>query len=334
MVIVMAAGNEGKDVNKDGVIDPSSLLSPSLAKNCITVGASENKVLTGGIQKKWSELKNGNVRWGAEPIASDTPSDNENGIAAFSSRGPTTDGRIKPDLVAPGTNVLSARSHMPNASLLWGEYNEHYVWSGGTSMATPIVSGAATLVRQYYQEESKLSFVSAALIKATLINGADDLYPGQFGFAKIKEIETQRPNIHEGWGRVNLQKTLFPESRMVRFSDEAKGLGTGEMKEYGVEVDDISEPLRLTLVYSDFPAALQAKKALVNDLDLEIVSPAKKSYFPNGLKGPDRTNNVEHIDIEQPELGAYIIRVVGYQVPQGNAEKKQPYAVVMSGHLK
>ncbi|MEK7790051.1 MAG: S8 family serine peptidase, partial [Deltaproteobacteria bacterium] len=102
----------------------------------------------GGIQKPWGKFKEADKKWGAEPIASDMPSNNPNGLAAFSSRGPTPDGRLKPDVVAPGTNVLSARSHMPNSEKLWGEYNEHYLWSGGTSMATPLVSGSAALVRQ------------------------------------------------------------------------------------------------------------------------------------------------------------------------------------------
>lgn len=333
MVVVLAAGNEGKDEDKDGVIDPKSLLSPATAKNCITVGASENYVLKGGVQKKWGELKKAQ-NWSAEPIASDPLSDNENGIAAFSSRGPTADGRLKPDLVAPGTNILSARSHHPKASKMWGVFDDHYVWSGGSSMSTPLVSGAATLVRQFYQGVSGLHRVSAALVKATLIAGADDLYPGQFGFGDVVEISKPRPNIHEGWGRVNLEKSLFSEHRTIRFADEEEGIKMDEIKIYEMSVLENTEPLAVVLVYTDYPGAIQARSALVNDLDLEVISPSGKKIFPNGSSRPDRLNNVETVDLKTPERGVYKIRVIGYHLPQGTSLQTQPYAIVIAGGLE
>src|SRR3989338_8357211 len=245
LVILVAAGNSGEDLDKDGVIDAASLGSPSVAKNCITVGASENYVLKGGLQKTWGKTRDGQKKWGTEPIASDLISDNPNGIAAFSSRGPTPDGRIKPDIVAPGTNILSARSHHPKAEKLWGEFNEHYLWAGGTSMATPLTAGVTTLVRQVYMDKLGEKSVSAALIKATLINGADDLYPGQFGFSSVKEIPTITPNIHEGWGRINIDGSLFSEHRSILYADEQEGILQGEAKEYTVTVANSSEPLRV-----------------------------------------------------------------------------------------
>jgi subtilisin family serine protease len=88
--------------------------------------------------------------YSVEPIASDLISNNANGMAAFSSRGPADDGRIKPDIVAPGTNIISNKSHYPGAQLLWGQHetNPDYVYSGGTSMATPLTA-ARHLVRQW-----------------------------------------------------------------------------------------------------------------------------------------------------------------------------------------
>lgn len=335
-LVIAAAGNSGVDSDKNGIIDSMSLLSPATAKNCVTVGASENYVLKGGVQKPWGKFKEADQKWGAEPIASDMPSDNPNGLAAFSSRGPTPDGRLKPDVVAPGTNVLSARSHVPDSEKLWGIYNEHYLWSGGTSMSTPLVSGSAALVRQFYVEKQGLPFVSAALLKATLINGADDLYPGQFGFGAVEEIPSQRPNIHEGWGRVNLEKTLIYKNRALQFFDETVGVSTGKEKIYQVTVTDSSEPLKITLAYTDYPGSTSALKALVNDLDLIVTEgqPPDRPipYFPNGLNSADRLNNVEGVDILTPAVGTYTITVRGHQVPNGR-NGAQPYALVITGGL-
>lgn len=101
MLILFAAGNEGTDADKNGVIDPDSVGQPGTAKNIITVGASENN--RPGIAATWGSA------YGA-PIASDKKADNANGMAAFSSRGPTDDGRVKPDIVAPGAYIASTRT--------------------------------------------------------------------------------------------------------------------------------------------------------------------------------------------------------------------------------
>ncbi|MEK7356484.1 MAG: S8 family serine peptidase, partial [Bdellovibrionota bacterium] len=93
MLILFAAGNSGVDMDKDGRIDPNSIGSPGTAKNVLTIGASKNLVSKGGIQKMMKELRNGADNWGVEPIASSRLSDNIQGIAGFSSRGPTADGR-------------------------------------------------------------------------------------------------------------------------------------------------------------------------------------------------------------------------------------------------
>ncbi|OGQ15580.1 MAG: hypothetical protein A3B70_01240 [Deltaproteobacteria bacterium RIFCSPHIGHO2_02_FULL_40_11] len=333
MLVVFAAGNSGEDQDKDGVIDEGSLLSPAVAKNVLTVGASENYVLEGGIQREWGKLRNGDQKWGTEPIASDTPSDNENGIAAFSSRGPTEDGRIKPDIVAPGTNILSARSHHEEATPLWGAFNEHYAWSGGTSMATPLVSGTASLIRQFYVEKMGLEYVSAALVKATLINGAIDMYPGQFGFGKTQELSTRRPNMHEGWGRVNVDHTFYDENRALRFVDHQEGIRHGMTDQYKIKVLDSKQPFSVTLVYTDYPAASAAQKVLVNDLDLTVTHDQGQNFYPNGLKTADRKNNVEGVDILEPTLGEYTVSIHGKNIPQGNAKNAQPYALVVSGSI-
>jgi subtilisin family serine protease len=103
MLVVFSAGNSGTDVDQDGVIDPDSIGSPGTAKNVLTVGAAENE--RPSIAGTWSSFG-----YAANPIHDDPMADNFDGMAAFSSRGPTDDGRIKPDVVAPGTYIVSTRS--------------------------------------------------------------------------------------------------------------------------------------------------------------------------------------------------------------------------------
>ena len=180
MVIVAAAGNGGIDRGGDGLIDPGSLYSPATAKNVIAVGASESLRTGLGYTGSYGDSPGGD-NFPVNPVHDDLISDNSSGLAAFSSHGPAADGRIKPDLVAPGTNIVSARSHHASASYPF-VYDEDYAIESGTSQATPLVSGAAALVRQYVQEQGGTE-PSAALVKAILIHGATDLRPGQYGAA-------------------------------------------------------------------------------------------------------------------------------------------------------
>ncbi len=336
-VVLFAAGNSGMDLNGDGVIDEGAISVPATAKNCITVGASENLVLRQGIQRTWGvfgmDPTSGKSIWGALPMRDDFLSDNSRGVAAFSSRGPTADGRIKPDVIAPGTNNLSLRSRAPEVSAndSWGVFDEDYVFMGGTSMATPLVAGAAALVREYYKVKENRLFVSSALVKATLINGAIDLYPGQF--QNFNEIPTQRPNMHEGFGRVDLEYALIPSLPRVRRSiDDTQGIKEREERVYTLKVTDENEPLRITMVYTDMPASPAVQRALVNDLDVVLQAPDGKKLYPNGLFHRDDVNNVENIDLQHPKKGNYVVRITAPSVPQGlGVEDRQPFSVVMSG---
>ncbi len=323
LLILFAAGNSGIDLNKDGRIDSDSIGSPGTAKNALTVGASENFELSGGIQRKVSELGPAKESWSAEPLWSSKLSDNPQGLAVFSSRGPTDDGRTKPEIVAPGTNILSTISRHPKAQLLWGKYNEDYVWSGGTSMSTPLVAGAAAVTREILQKNFAQEKPSSSLIKAFLMSFATDLYPGQFGevgASRGQEILKTRPDSDQGFGRVNMLAQVEANSLSTQVYDQKQGLATGDSQEFEVTLARDSQ-LTVTLVWNDAPAAESAGKALVNDLNLEVTG-HQVQFISN-----DSVNNYEFFE-KTARAGLYKVKVVGRQVAFGK-EGKQPFSLVI-----
>lgn len=347
MAIFFAAGNSGNDglywiylcapiVETDGVIDPDSLNAPGTAKNVITVGASESERADAPRSNgMWKQLDP--TCFSAEPVASDTVSNNRNGMAAFSSRGPTDDGRVKPDIVAPGTNILSNRTHVAGASPLWGNYasSPHYIFSGGTSMATPIAAGAGALVREWLVTQQGLANPSAALLKATLLNTASDMAPGQYGTGDKREIPAARPNSVIGWGRTDLGFLVAPPPYRLWVDDHTQALSTGQVVSYStgaqqpLVVQSSALPLRVILTWTDPPASLSASKQLVNDLDLVVIGPGGREYRGNGATGGDRTNNVEGVIINSPPTGEYRVEVRAHNVPIAT----QAYGLAVSGAL-
>jgi subtilisin family serine protease len=323
MLPVFAAGNSGVDHDKDGRIDGNSIGTPGTAKNVLTVGASENFLSVGGIQVPIKKLKIAAESWPTDPINSDYISNNENGVAMFSSRGPTLDGRTKPDVVAPGTNILSTRSQVDGASDLWGMYNKWYTYSGGTSMATPLTAGAAIIARQKLQQ---LGFAapSGAVVKGLLMHTADDLFPGQFGEVgkeKGQELLTHRPNNDEGYGRVNVDRIVNLPLRIV---DEKAGVSQDQELTYELVLNAPTKKVWATIVYSDAPASSNAAKTLVNDLDIEIKTPAGQKVSVS-----DRVNNNETVEVTDADAGTYSVAVKGFKIPQGK-NGKQPFALLIS----
>ncbi|TVV71405.1 S8 family serine peptidase [Sphingomonas solaris] len=299
MTILFAAGNEGIDGNANGVIDNGSIGSPGTAKNCITVGASEN--LRPAISKKWG------APWPqdypANPIRDDLWADNPNGLAAFSSRGPTRNQRIKPDVVAPGTAILSTHSRDANVGSFWGPSNDReYCFMGGTSMATPIVAGCAAVVREFLGGEP-----SAALIKAMLINGAVNI-AGQYTPAEAGPI----PNFEEGFGRVDMPNTVgpLPSDVSVEWFDEGPALQTGDEWTRDVALNQTGT-LKVTLVWTDPPG-----EALQNDLDLILMGPSGEERHGNVAPGSsdfDRFNNVEQVEWTGLDAGTWTITVRAFR---------------------
>lgn len=293
LVICFAAGNSGEDFDGDGAINHGSIGAPGTAKNCITVGATEND--RPSQSKPYSMLGSS---FPVAPISTDGWSDNPEGMAAFSSRGPTQNERIKPDVVAPGTAILSAHSRDANIDSFFGTSSDPlYAFLAGTSMATPLVAGCAAVVREYFQKTHSVN-PSAALVKAMLINGAKDIV-GQYILSEAGDI----PNESEGFGRVDLATTISDDGLLV-FKDEATELDTGDEEVTSITVASAGSTLKATLVWTDLPG-----EALQNDLDLIVSNSAGQERHGNVAATStnfDRRNNVE--------------QVIWDRLPSGNVE--------------
>lgn len=278
-----------------------SVGTPATAKNVVSVGATKNGV-------------------------------NAENVAVFSSNGPAADGRIKPTLTAPGVAIVSADSDG-----LKGSFNSGTISYSGTSMATPATAGAAALVRQYYLDgywpfgtaNAAFGFEpSAALIKSTLLNSAQDM-AGEYTDGPV-------PSTGQGWGRINLANTLhfFPDDNYLDIADVKTGLATGASwsQRYFATGDQF---LKVTLVWTDYPGIEGAAKTLVNDLDLQVITPDGKTYqgnvFSSGISvtsgTADRLNVEEQVFLPTSQSGDYSVRVSGYNIPFG----PQPFAVVVTG---
>lgn len=315
-VICFAAGNEGVDRNANGQVDPRSVTPPGTAKNCITVGASENNRPT--INESYGQWWSSDFP--ADPIASDLMADDPEGMVAFSSRGPTQDRRIKPDVVAPGTFILSARSRATSGTGWAPSQDPLYYFMGGTSMATPLVAGCVALVREYLARERHMPNPSAALVKAMLINGARNI-TGQYMPSESGRI----PNYAEGFGRVDMAVTIgpFAPTDTLALRDEATALDTGEAEPMTVVVGPNTTSLKVTLVWTDPPG-----ETLQNDLDLIVRAANGKERHGNRAPSSssfDRVNNVEQVAWTGVPAGNVEIIVRAHRITQF----PQPYALVV-----
>ncbi len=307
-LVLVAAGNSGGDGSSQF---PGSLGAPATAKNCVSVGATSN----------------GNE---------------DNDIAYFSSRGPAFDGRIKPDVVAPGFFIMSARS---SPSPTDGHCDD--VQMAGTSMATPVTAGAAALAQQYFEDGWYPSGKRVkedgfkpmgALLKAVLINGAQRLNGNMANFQARRW-----PNNDQGHGIVELDATL-------NFADAFPGQGLfvrgdfGSMPQFASASDPAAEhtfkstgsgcvpsgsdtEFRATLVWHDAPASQGSSRSLVNDLDVVVTGSDGSVHYPNGGAGRDSVNNAESVAFVPAEGVEYTVSVSADAIQTG----PQPYALVVSG---
>lgn len=241
--------------------------------------------------------------------------------------GPTADGRRKPDIVSPGCTINSATSA---TACTIGQRG------CATSWATPATAAASALIRQYYREgwypsgtarPSDAVTPTGALLKATLLNATIDM-TGPPGY----------PSNNEGWGLVRLNNTLFfpGAPRRLRAWDvrNAAGLATGEFQAFTIDVAASTQPLRVTLAWSDPPGTAGAANPIVNNLNLTVTAPDATTFRGNVFAGgqstpggvPDALNNVEQVLINNPAIGTWTIRVGAQAVNVG--APGQGFAVV------
>lgn len=335
LLLVVSAGNDGSDDDRDGRTDPGSLASPASAKNVLTVAAAESGRAPGsGGRTSKTYSAQWPTHFPAEPISSDlistSPEGAPPGLAAFSARGPAADGRTKPDVAAPGTDIASVRSRAAS-STGWGVVpgTTNYIYLGGTSMAAPIAAGVAAQIRQWARLRHGIESPSAALLKAALAGGARSLAPGQYGDGKALEIPP-RPSPTEGHGLIDIAATIIPGDGAVAVMHEGPSpLATGEEGAYSFDVPASGIPLTVALAWSDAPALPGSSPTLVNDLDLRLVAPDGTICTPTDA--PNRLDNIERIDIpaSSAATGRWTAVVSAWNVPDG----PQPYALYLRGAI-
>ncbi|MFG2489113.1 S8 family serine peptidase [Streptomyces virginiae] len=311
-VICIAAGNSGHDRDRDGRINQASISGQAGAKNVITVGASEGD--RPEIPLTYGQLRPSSFP--ANPIRDDRQASNPAGMAAFSSRGPSQEGRIKPDVVGPGTSILSAHSRKAAPKNTFGVSSDpDYFFESGTSMATPLVAGCLAVLRETLMLNGTPE-PSAALLKAMLINGAQDL-PGQYNPTEAGAS----PNNSSGFGLVNLERSVVLPGNGDRagFAD-AEELDQGEERKFRVTIPEGDRrTLKITLVWTDPPGA-----GLQNDLDLIVRADGQERHGNMGTDpGFDRVNNVEQVRWKDIPAGDVEIVVRAHRITQF----PQPYAV-------
>ena len=233
-------------------------------------------------------------------------------MAAFSSRGPVDDGRLKPDVSAPGTFILSAKSRQ-TTNTGWGSHtNSDYTYMGGTSMATPITAGASALLYQHLIDNLNHTTPSSALVKGIITASAHDM-AGQYGSSTNGAGETA-PNNHEGWGLVDLDRAV--NSSWV--DDES--VGTGDTRGWKFTVPSGAPDLKVMVSWTDPASTPAASSNLVNDIDFAVKDPNG-----NWIEYGNNLDNLIGTKISSPMAGLWEIHVNGTNIPTG----PQKFAMVI-----
>ena len=344
ITIVFAAGNAGSGASTVG--------SPGTAKNVITVGAAEN-VHSHAITNR------GAATLGTDGCdTADDEADSANDIVGFSSRGPCSDGRVKPEIVAPGTHVTggvgqNVRTMAGTGTALTcfsaggvcglkdnsGNYlnffptnQEWYTTSSGTSHSTPCVAGGAALVYQYFINQWT-NPPSPAMVKAYLMNAArymtgtdagDDLWSND-----------------QGMGMMNLGFAFDGTARILRDQVPADVFtASGQSRAISGLVVDSGKPVRISLSWTDAPGSTSGN-AYNNNLNLTVVA-GGKTYLGNVFNGSvstnggtaDAKNNSESVFLPAGTTGAVTVVVTAANinsdgVPNVEPALDQDYALVI-----
>lgn len=219
-----------------------------------------------------------------------------------SSRGPAHDGRLKPDISAHGAGQNSL------------DPNNTYQEFGGTSAAAPGIAGCLTQLTHAYRTLNSKE-APATLLKASILNTANDL--GNVG-----------PDFKFGWGHINAWRALRT-LELNRWRTDS--VDNGAEKTHTLQIPNLTRLARVMVVWADPPAAEEASRALINDLDITLTASDGTIYRPWKLDptpdatildtpaglGRDSLNNVEQVAIENPVAGTYTVRIKGTEVPLG-----------------
>ncbi|MAM28094.1 MAG: peptidase S8 [Flavobacteriaceae bacterium] len=292
-------------------VDEQTIDNPSLL-HVFSAGNSNNQNCGYGAGNQWGNITGGHKQ-GKNVIATANVFF-DGSLVSSSSRGPAHDGRIKPDIAANGQNQISTAP------------NNGYLSFGGTSGAAPGIAGISAQLYQAYMEENSGNMPNSGLIKATLLNTANDA--GNVG-----------PDFKFGWGIVNALRAgmLIEDGRHL--SDD---VSQGNTNTHTINVPSGTVQLRVMLYWEDPAATPGATTALVNDLDLEVTDPSSTTLLPWVLdstpnataldtpatNGVDRLNNVEQVLINNPAAGSYDVDVTGFNVPQGPQDYFIVYEII------
>lgn len=317
IVIVWAAGNRGSGASTLGDRGATS-------KNTLVVGAGENfnQAGTDGC---------GVANSGA---------DDARDVIGFSSRGPTADNRVKPDIMAPGTHISGAASQDPgyNGSGVCDQYRPPgqilYAWSSGTSHSTPAVAGAVALLRQWFLNQGNAA-PSPAMTKAYLMNTAT--------WMSGSGANDTLPSTNQGMGRLNLERSFNAAPRIL--ADQTRTFdNTGETHAVSGSIVDNTQPFRVTLAWTDAPGSTVGN-TWVNNLDLEVSVDSgggpvlyRGNNFNNNQSQPggvaDSRNNVESVWLPAGSTGSFTVTVragniAGDGVPNSGDGTDQDFALVV-----
>ena len=314
-LFVYAAGNDGAGATTIG--------APGTAKNVLTVGAAENY-----------------NQFGTDGCSVDnTGADNANDIIDFSSRGPCTDKRIKPDIVAPGTHIQGAASFYSGytGNGVCDKYQPasqtNYAASSGTSHSTPAVAGGAALVYQYFINQG-WGVPSPAMLKIFLMNSAR--------YMTGVDANDNLPSNDQGIGGMNLGMAFDGTARILR--DQLTNdlfTASGQSRTFYGLVSDPAKPVRITLGWTDAPGSTTGN-AYKNNLDL-VVSVDGAVYKGNVFSGAysvaggtaDVRNNVESVFLPAGTTGLVQVTVSAFNVnsdgvPNYGGALDQDFALVVA----
>ena len=349
-LILFSAGNDA----------PNKVGSPGSAKNVLTIGASESvRTLPASVSFPASPA------FPTSPVINgwNTEADNQNHIADFSSLGPAQNNRIKPDVVAPGSWILSSRSSVslydsgpdglgPN-EVGGGTGDENGipthdeavglglpgqgVLRAGDQNTPALPAGSGVNAFQNYMYLSGTSMAtpimagSCALLRQHLLGQGISNPSAALIKAMVINgaVDMGLDHTEQGWGRSDMNNTIVPPGG-IQFDDNINNaLESGDFRAYNVQVTSSGQALTITLVWRD-----PANSAIQNQLFLRARHVASGDEFSFETEGSPVLNNVQKIIIPSPELGLYEIEVealnISMGIPEFPGELRQDYALVIS----